>query len=63
MKFELPGLTFGPADSLIEHIQRHRLTIRVAADPGAEEAQAAALGLSVEAFRRLRASFDVLPQR
>lgn len=60
MKFELPGLTFGPTDGEIERLGRHRPMVRVAADPESETAQAAALKLSAEGLRRLRAALDAL---
>ena len=59
MRFELPGLTFGPTDSDLEHLARHQLRLEDA-DPQPEEEQARALGLTVEQWRAFQASLREL---
>lgn len=64
MRLAIYGINGVPiSDSDVEHVQRFdqlRRTLPGAPDDGTERLQAAALGLSVEQFRRLNASLDAL---
>lgn len=62
MKFEIPGLTLGPTDWEVEHLERSRLVVRPPAEELDEAAQAQALGLTVEQWRVFKHSLERLRQ-
>lgn len=57
MRFDIPGYTPGPTDRDLERLERQQLRLE-AAHAGSDEEEARRLGLSVEQWRRFRASLE-----
>lgn len=62
MKFEIPGLTWGPTDQDVERLDRSRLVVRPPSEELDETARAQALGLTVEQWRTFKDSVQKLRQ-